>query len=37
VLDVATAMLIAAVGRVKDQLFTEDEAKPFRPSRHHPG
>lgn len=29
VLDVATAMLIEAIGRVKDQLFTEDEAKPF--------
>jgi hypothetical protein len=29
VLDVATSMLVAAIGRTKDQLFTEDEAKPF--------
>lgn len=29
VLDVATKMLVEAIGRAKDQLFTEDEAKPF--------
>jgi hypothetical protein len=29
VLDVATAMLVEAIGRAKDQLFTEDEAKPY--------
>ncbi len=29
VLGLATAMLVEAIGRAKDQLFTEDEAKPF--------
>lgn len=29
VLALATTMLIGAIGRPKDQLFTEDEAKPF--------